>query len=242
MTPPSAAAVVLNLTAVEPTRPGVHVRLCRRNRPAERLLTELPVASARRRLDGVRGVESWARRVLLRRVPRARRRGGLVHRGAGRRARNHPDRIPARLSNTEVIFISDSSFAGIRWNGALSFLQGAAFDNRLESCRRLFSTSCRGREGYAPLTAVEELSWATPGRYRIAVIATGYNDWASLFPSSFDAVMSVARSKGIDRVRVADVSGERRLRVTVGYLQQRFVRRQQSRAVRRRRHRASTPS
>jgi hypothetical protein len=101
---------------------------------------------------------------------------------------------------TEVIFISDSSLAGIRWNGALPFLQGAAFDNRLESCRRLFSTSCRGREGYAPLTAVDELATATPGRYRVAVIATGYNDWASLFPSSFDAVMSVARSKGIERV------------------------------------------
>jgi hypothetical protein len=102
--------------------------------------------------------------------------------------------------NSEVIFISDSSFAGIRWSGALPFLQGAAFDNRLESCRRLFSTSCRGREGYAPPTAVSELAATPPGRYRMAVIATGYNDWASLFPSSFDALMSVARSKGIDRV------------------------------------------
>ncbi len=101
---------------------------------------------------------------------------------------------------TEVIFVSDSSFAGIRWNGALGLLQGAAFDSRLESCRRLIGTSCRGREGYAPRTAEGELATATPGRYRMAIIAVGYNDSSFTFGSAFESVIAMARSKGIDRV------------------------------------------
>ena len=61
-----------------------------------------------------------------------------------------PPSNPSPPPDTNVIFISDSSFAGIRWNGALGYLQGARWDARLESCRRLIGTSCRGREGYAP--------------------------------------------------------------------------------------------
>jgi hypothetical protein len=198
-TPPSAAAVVLNLTAVEPTRPGF-----------------MSVHAAGTALPNVSSLNyRWRQPVAALTVSAVSSRGLAVYSFAGSHvlidvagwftgvpvgATEPPRPNPGPPDNTEVIFVSDSSFAGIRWNGGLPYLQGAAFDNRLESCRRLFSTSCRGREGYAPLTAVEELSRVTPGRYRIAVIATGYNDWASLFPSSFDAVMSVIRSKGIERV------------------------------------------
>jgi hypothetical protein len=198
-TPPDAAAVVVNLTALEPTRPGF-----------------MSVYAAGTASPNVSSVNyRWRQPVAALTVSAVSDRGLAVYSFAGSHvlvdvagwftgvpvgATEPPRSNPGPPADTEVIFISDSSFAGIRWNGGLPFLQGAAFDNRLESCRRLFSTSCRGREGYAPLTAVEELSWATPGRYRIAVIATGYNDWASLFPRSFDALMSVARTKGIDRV------------------------------------------
>ncbi len=102
--------------------------------------------------------------------------------------------------DSDVLMISDSAFAGIRWTGALPLLQGAVWDARLESCRRLIGVSCRGREGYSPPTAVTELSTVAPGAYRILVVATGYNDWSGLFPSGVDAVMSRARAKGIDRV------------------------------------------
>jgi hypothetical protein len=102
--------------------------------------------------------------------------------------------------DSEVLMISDSAFAGIRWTGALPLLQGAAWDARLESCRRLIGVSCRGREGYAPPTAATELSTVPAGAYRILVVATGYNDWSGLFPSGVEAVMSRARAKGIDRV------------------------------------------
>jgi hypothetical protein len=102
--------------------------------------------------------------------------------------------------DTPVVMISDSAFAGIRWQRALPFLQGAVWDARLESCRRLVGASCRGRTGYAPRTAVSELSTVTPGANRILVMATGYNDWSGLFPWGVDAVMNEARAKGIGRV------------------------------------------
>jgi hypothetical protein len=199
VTPPTAAAVVANLAAVEPTGPGFLA--------AYAAGTPFPTVAAVN--------YRWRQPVAALTVARVSTRGLAVYSHAGSHvvvdvagwftgapvaASESPRPNASPPGNSEVIFISDSSLAGIRWNGALPFLQGAAFDNRLESCRRLFSTSCRGREGYAPPTAVSELAATPPGRYRMAVIATGYNDWASLFPSSFDALMSVARSKGIDRV------------------------------------------
>jgi hypothetical protein len=104
------------------------------------------------------------------------------------------------LPDTPVVMISDSSFAGIRWGGALGFLQGAIWDARLESCRRLVGASCRGREGYAPRNAVDELSTTVPGANRAVVVVTGYNDWSGLFPIGVDALIRQARTKGIDRV------------------------------------------
>jgi len=119
--------------------------------------------------------------------------------------------VPARASlpapsnamsteRSDVLLIGDSAFAGIRWNSALGYLQGANFDARLESCRRLIGASCRGREGYTPLTALDDLWSVTPGRYSTAVIAAGYNDAAATFPFAVEAIMVAARAKGIDRV------------------------------------------
>jgi hypothetical protein len=101
---------------------------------------------------------------------------------------------------TPVIMVSDSAFAGIRWNGALGYLSGAAFDARLESCRRVIGVSCRGREGYAPPTAIQEIESVRVGQFKTAVIATGYNDFASLFPIGVDQLIRTARAKGIERV------------------------------------------
>ena len=102
--------------------------------------------------------------------------------------------------DTPVVMISDSAFGGIRWSGALGSLQGAQWDARLESCRRLIGASCRGREGYAPRNAVDELVTVTPGANRALIVGTGYNDRLELFPFGVDAVIRQARAKGIDRV------------------------------------------
>ncbi len=107
---------------------------------------------------------------------------------------NPPNRAPHN-----ALFISDSSIAGIRWTGNLSQLSGANFVSRLESCRRLIGQSCRGREGYAPPTALSTLA-STPGSYDTLIMATGYNDGVWGFESAFDQIMRTARLRGIKQV------------------------------------------
>ncbi|MEP1122777.1 MAG: hypothetical protein ABJH68_02665 [Ilumatobacter sp.] len=98
-----------------------------------------------------------------------------------------------------VLFVSDSSLAGIRWTGSLNYLQGARFDARLESCRRLSGVSCRGREGYAPVTAATDVRRAGGG-FDTLVIATGYNDYSGTFQRGFEQVMNAARANGTRQV------------------------------------------
>lgn len=111
-----------------------------------------------------------------------------------------PDRNPMPDHGGRVLLVTDSSFAGIRWSGASGLLTGASFDARLESCRRLSGVSCRGREGYAPPTAVDEVRSVQPGSVDVLVVGTGYNDHSSQFLSGFAQVMEAARLAGIDRV------------------------------------------
>ena len=104
-----------------------------------------------------------------------------------------------------VVFISDSALAYIRWSNNLYRLTNAAWDARLESCRRLWVPSCRGREGYAPETTAREIQLVAAARGpahpdEVLVIATGYNDWHAGFQSSFDAVMHEARRAGFRHV------------------------------------------
>jgi hypothetical protein len=100
-----------------------------------------------------------------------------------------------------VTIISDSAVAGIRWTGALGGLQGFPFDDRLESCRRLVQPSCRGREGYAPRTVVNEINvLPVPGPNDLLVIATGYDDWHTGFSTDFERVVAAARAKGFRHI------------------------------------------
>jgi hypothetical protein len=104
-----------------------------------------------------------------------------------------------------VTIIGDSAIAGIRWNGALGGLQGFDAVDELESCRRLVQSSCRGREGYRPRTAEQEILTLPPaGPEDILVIATGYNDWHERFSSDFDAVVAAARAQGYHHIAWVD--------------------------------------
>lgn len=100
-----------------------------------------------------------------------------------------------------AIIIGDSAMAGVRWNGALDGFRGFAAEDRLESCRRLVTTSCRGREGYRPPTALVEVQSLSPAAPRdVLVIAVGYNDWHVGFESQARSVLSAARAKGFTTV------------------------------------------
>jgi hypothetical protein len=197
--PPGAAAVVVNVTALESTKAGfVSVFAAGTGRPN--------VSSLNYR---------WRQPVAALAISRVSDRGIAVFSNAGTHllvdvagwftgmpaaSEQPPPPNDMSVERSDVLFIGDSSFAGIRWNGALSYLQGADFDHRLESCRRLIGASCRGREDYAPATALSELWSVTPGRYSTVVIATGYNDRSSTFRAALDAVIAATRAKGIDRV------------------------------------------
>ncbi|MGB7877690.1 MAG: hypothetical protein WBL31_02935 [Ilumatobacteraceae bacterium] len=194
-----AAAIVANVTVVEPTGAGfVSVFAAGTPRPDVSSLNyrwRQPVAALTVSRLSDRGValHSFAGAHLLVDVA-----GWFT--GAAVAATTPPPANDFPPGDSEVLFVSDSSFAGIRWNGALPVLAGAAFDSRLESCRRLIGASCRGREGYAPRTAERELATATFGRYDTAIVAVGYNDSAFTFSRALDAVIAMARLRGIDRV------------------------------------------
>jgi hypothetical protein len=195
----AAAAIVANVTVVEPTGWGfVSVFAAGTPMPDVSSLNyrwRQPVAALTVSRVSDRGVALYSYAGAHAIVDVAGWFTGIAAPGSTPRPVND---FPA--GDSDVLMISDSAFAGIRWTGPLSLLQGAAWDARLESCRRLIGVSCRGREGYAPPTAVTELSTVPAGVYRILFVATGYNDWSGLFPSGVEAVMSRARAKGIDRV------------------------------------------
>lgn len=110
-----------------------------------------------------------------------------------------PERqIPPARSAT---IISDSAMAGIRWNGALGGFRGFIADDRLQSCRRLVATSCNGREGIRPPTALNEVRSLQPARPTdVLIIAVGYNDWHVGFGWQARTILEAARAKGFRQV------------------------------------------
>lgn len=99
-----------------------------------------------------------------------------------------------------AVVIGDSAIAALRWvPGADNAIVGFTRTLDLESCRRLFFTSCFGREGRRPPTLYDAMD-AHAGIHRTLVVATGYNDGTSQFGESFDAVVAKARRLGFDRI------------------------------------------
>ncbi|HSM67304.1 MAG TPA: hypothetical protein VK860_13430, partial [Ilumatobacteraceae bacterium] len=196
---PGAAAVIANVTAVEATRAGfVSVWAAGTPRSVVSSLNHRwpqPVGALSVSRVSDRGISFYAHGGGVHVVADVA--GSFTGQPVAATAPVPTNRPPAGTSR--VIMVSDSAFAGIRWSGALGLLQGAWFDARLESCRRVIGQSCRGREGYAPPNVIDEIRSLPPG-YDIAVIAAGYNDFASLFPSGVDLVVREARARGIQRV------------------------------------------
>lgn len=193
-----AAVAALNVTSVASVGPG-HVALAPAGgRPKTSSINfrwPEPVAAMTLARNTTAGVTFWAHDGTHLVVDRF---GSFIGPAAAASAR--ADHNPMPTSGGRVLFVSDSSFAAIRWSGALDLLRGASFDTRLESCRRLIGYSCRGREGYAPPTALAEVESVAPGSVDVLIIGTGYDDDASRFHEGFVAVMKAARARGIHRV------------------------------------------
>ena len=199
LVPAQAAAAVINVTAVDATAPGyVSAFPAGMSRPDVSMLNvswRSPLAAMSVVSSSSRGVAFYASVGVHMVVDVAGWfLGAPVPTSSGPAAAN-----PSPSTGGSVLFVSDSSLAGIRWTGALGWLQGANFTAQLESCRRLIGASCRGREGYAPQNAVQAVLTA-PGTYDTVVVGVGYNDFASQFQLGFDSVVRAARTRGIPRV------------------------------------------
>lgn len=94
-----------------------------------------------------------------------------------------------------ALLIGDSTLAGVRWYRTTEALLGFPYEYSAESCRRLATASCRGREGFAPKNAVNAIRSAS-GSFGTVVMMAGYDDWWTVFPSGFDQVVAAAREKG----------------------------------------------
>jgi hypothetical protein len=98
-----------------------------------------------------------------------------------------------------VLLVGDSTLAGVRWYGTTEALLGYPYVLTAESCRRLATGSCRGREGYTPTNAVTAIRNAS-GTFGTVVIMAGYDDWWTVFSSGFDQVVAAARAKGARKI------------------------------------------
>lgn len=99
-----------------------------------------------------------------------------------------------------VVVVGDSAISALRWvPNAASAVVGFPHTLDLESCRRLATPSCRGREGRVPSNVYEALD-AHSDNYYTLVVATGYNDAAGRFASSFERVVERARHYGYERI------------------------------------------
>ena len=99
-----------------------------------------------------------------------------------------------------AVVIGDSAIAALRWvPNAENAIVGFDHTLDLESCRRLYYASCRGREGRTP-PSVHAALLDHSDNYHTLVVATGYNDGTYGFEASFRNIVSRARSLGYSRI------------------------------------------
>lgn len=99
-----------------------------------------------------------------------------------------------------AVVIGDSAISAIRWvPGADNAVIGFENTLDLESCRRLYAPSCTGREGRTPPTVYQALGYHGE-RYKVLVVATGYNDGTQGYATAFTRIVERARSLGYEQI------------------------------------------
>jgi peptidoglycan hydrolase-like protein with peptidoglycan-binding domain len=110
-----------------------------------------------------------------------------------------------------ISLIGDSTLSGVRWTNSYWPLERFNYTFDAESCRRTIAPSCRGREGYAPQTALQTMQRLRGSLGHVVILMTGYNDPGTGFAAAVDAIVAEARRQGLLHViwltmRTADVS------------------------------------
>jgi hypothetical protein len=116
-------------------------------------------------------------------------------------AADEPSEVAVRFDPPRpAVVIGDSAISALRWvPGADNAIIGFEHTLDLESCRRLYQSSCRGREGRTPPTVYGALDFHGDN-YATLVVATGYNDGTWFFGESFEFVVAKARTLGYERI------------------------------------------
>lgn len=127
--------------------------------------------------------------------------GTVAASGGIDRAADAPERTAVRVDPPRpAVVIGDSAISALRWvPNAENAVVGFSHTLDLESCRRLYVASCRGREGRVP-PSVHEALVAHGTSYKVLVVATGYNDGTQVFAESFERVIERARALGYEQV------------------------------------------
>lgn len=110
---------------------------------------------------------------------------------------------PEPIDPGRVLLIGDSTLAPLRWfEGADVSLQGFDWVLDAESCRRLELSSCKGREGRTPKSAVPVLDAATQNGvfYDTVVVMGGYHSTPKTIGREFDALVEAVRRNGAERM------------------------------------------
>ncbi len=97
------------------------------------------------------------------------------------------------------LLISDSAWLGMQYYAGVDQVQGFEHILSLASCRRRVATSCENYNGFVPITLYENLEQRADS-YETLIVATGYNDSDNRFTGDVDDIVTLARSKGIERV------------------------------------------
>lgn len=99
-----------------------------------------------------------------------------------------------------AVMIGDSAISALRWvPNAENAIVGFEHTLDLESCRRLYYPSCRGREGRTPPSLYAAMLDHHDNYYTL-VVATGYNDGTPGFGESFVRIVERARDLGYERI------------------------------------------
>jgi hypothetical protein len=98
-----------------------------------------------------------------------------------------------------ALLISDSAWLGMQFYTGVDQVQGFDHLLSLASCRRRVATSCTNYNGFVPITLYQEVDDRGSG-YTTLIVATGYNDSDQRFVEDVDAIVTLARSRGYERI------------------------------------------